>query len=172
MKVVFFRFFSLLLLLLATSFSPAFAWDAAVLYVSDGDTVVVRRQKTGEKVRVRLYGIDAPEGKGKTWAPQPYSRVAARFLKVLLPEGSRCAVLDMGFDKYQRTVGGVVSLPDGTVVQETLLEAGLAWVYPKYCVDCRQWKEMEREAREAKRGLWKEENPTPPWEWRRGAGNQ
>lgn len=148
--------------------SPALAWEAKVVRVSDGDTVVLERLETGEIIRVRLYGVDAPEGRGRNWEPQPYSRIAANFLKDLLPVGARCGVMDMGYDKYSRTVGGVVSLPDGKIAQEELLRAGLAWVYPKYCPDCRQWKELQKEAREGKRGLWKENNPVPPWKWRKG----
>lgn len=162
-----FGFCNAILIILALAV-PGYAWDGTVYRVSDGDTVTVTRTETGERVRIRLYGIDAPEGRGKAWEPQPYSRVATNFLKSLLPVGSRCAVMDMGYDKYERTVGAVVSLPNGTVVQEELLKAGLVWVYPKYCHDCRQWTALQEDARAAKRGLWKDGRPVPPWEWRKG----
>lgn len=135
----------------------ALAWEAEIVRVSDGDTVVVRRVENAEQVRIRLYGIDAPEGHGSKWEPQPYSRAT---------------VVDMGYDKYTRTVGGIVTLPDGKVVQEELLRAGLVWVYPKYCPDCRQWKALQEEARTARKGLWKDAAPVPPWEWRQGAAQE
>lgn len=150
----------------------ALAWEAEIIRVSDGDTVVVWRVENDERVRIRLYGVDAPEGHGSKWKPQPYSRVATDFLKTLLPVGSRVTVVDMGYDKYTRTVGGIVTLPDGKVAQEELLQAGLVWVYPKYCTDCRQWKALQEEARTAQKGLWKAATPVPPWEWRHGAAQE
>ena len=45
--------------------------------------------------------------------------------------------------------------------------AALAWVYPKYCPDCLQWKAPEQEARDARRALWRDDNPMPPWERRK-----
>ena len=106
-----------LLLCLCLLLLPAlsFAWQGEVVSVTDGDTVVVLRKDTGQKVKVRLYGIDAPEGKGKRWKPQPYSRQATDKLKSLLPSGSTAVIMDMGYDRYTRTVGGIVSLPGGEV---------------------------------------------------------
>lgn len=150
---------------------PAQAWEGRVVRVCDGDTVVVARAIAGggvENVTIRLHGIDTPETKGRRWPAQPYSKAAGRFVANLLASG-RVAVMDMGYDKYARTIAGVISLPEGKVVQEELLRAGLAWVYTKYCRDCSQWKELEREAKNAARGLWGEVNPVAPWEWRKGA---
>ncbi len=147
---------------------PAWAWEGAVVSVHDGDSITVRREEDREKVKIRLYGIDAPEMpvKGR-WEAQAYCKRSRDFLRGLLPQGSRVAVMDMGFDKYTRTVAGIVSLPNGKIAQEELLRAGLVWIYPKYCPDCRQWKTLEEEARAARRGLWQQKNPVPPWEWRR-----
>jgi hypothetical protein len=44
---------------------------------------------------------------------------------------------------------------------------GAAWVYRKYSKD-RALLEAEENARRARRGLWGQANPTPPWEWRHG----
>ena len=137
--------------------------------MTDGDTVVVRRTENGEQVRIRLNGVDAPEKRGSKWKAQPYSRVAADFLRELLPVGSLATVIDMGRDRHSRTVGNIIALPAGKVVQEELLQAGLVWVYPKYCRDCRQWTEMQESAKQAGRGLWRDKNPVPPWEWRKAA---
>jgi hypothetical protein len=45
----------------------------------------------------------------------------------------------------------------------------LTWVYYLYCnlPICAEWKNLEAEAKEAKRGIWSERNPIPPWEFRR-----
>jgi len=43
----------------------------------------------------------------------------------------------------------------------------MAWVYRKYTDDERFYV-LESEAKQSKRGLWLDENPIPPWEWRKG----
>lgn len=149
--------------------SPALAWQGTVVSVHDGDSITVTREENGERVRIRLSGIDAPEMPvSGRWEAQPYCKKSRDFLRAMLPTGSRVTLVDMGLDKYTRTVAAVVSLPDGRVAQEELLRAGFAWVYVKYCKDCRQWRALEAEARAKRRGLWRSENPMPPWEWRRG----
>jgi len=47
-----------LVLILLPSFS--WAWSGEVVGITDGDTITVLRDK--EQVRIRLYGIDCPEG--------------------------------------------------------------------------------------------------------------
>lgn len=161
-------FAALCLLLLFTS--PAMAWQGTVVSVHDGDSIVVARAENGERVRIRLSGIDAPEMpvKGR-WEAQPYCKKSRDFLRAMLPIGSRVTLVDAGEDKYTRTLAAVVSLPDGRVAQEELLRAGFAWVYTQHCRDCRQWRALEAEARAKRRGLWRGDKPVPPWEWRRDA---
>jgi len=48
--------------------------------------------------------------------------------------------------------------------------AGLAWRYRKYAPDIGTLAQLEAEARDAKRGLWSQPNPVPPWEWRKTKG--
>lgn len=145
---------------------PSFAWEAEVISVVDGDTINVKNTETGEQQCIRLYGVDAPEGKGRSWEPQRYSRQATNFTKELLPRGSRVTVFPVNEDRYSRIVGGVITLPDGYIVQEELLKAGLVWVDTYYCKNCPDWLDMQKETRECKRGLWQDANPIPPWEWR------
>ena len=149
---------SAVLLLLATC--TASAWDGTVTKIHDGDTITVRAVPDGRQVKVRLWGIDCPEYR------QAYGREATEFIRALLPIGAHVDVEDRDKDRYKRTVG-IVRLDDGTVVQEAILKAGLAWVYRKYCKDCGDWYALEEEARKEKRGLWRDENPVPPWEWRK-----
>ncbi len=67
-------------------------------------------------------------------------------------------------DRYGRTVG-VVLLPDGRSLNHELVRAGLAWMYRRY-TDDQSLSDLEEEARVARRGLWADRNPNPPWEWR------
>nr|NIO21134.1 SNase-like nuclease [Candidatus Aenigmarchaeota archaeon] len=75
-------------------------------------------------------------------------------------------------DRYGRIVGEVI-LPDGLSLNKQLVYMGLAWWYRKYAPNDRTLKALETGARAAKRGLWADKNPIPPWEWRRiGRGRQ
>jgi endonuclease YncB( thermonuclease family) len=70
-------------------------------------------------------------------------------------------------DRYGRTVA-FVRVGD-SLVNEDLIRQGLAWVFVRYCDRsiCQEWKKLEAEAREARRGLWSMPNRMPPWEFRR-----
>jgi len=69
------------------------------------------------------------------------------------------------YDKYGRFLGNII-MEDGRSLNEELVAAGLAWHY-KYYSDDEELAELEEKAREAKLGLWTDENPIPPWEWRK-----
>ena len=74
-------------------------------------------------------------------------------------------------DSYGRTVG-VVQV-GGVNVNESLIKAGYARQYRKYCKAqfCIDWLQEEKNAITAQRGLWKDSDPVPPWQWRKGARN-
>ena len=142
----------------AWAVKPVPSRQATVLRVSDGDTIRVRVD--GQEIKVRLYGIDAPESK------QPGGPEATEFLRdLLLTETVSITTHDV--DRYGREVATVELR--GQSVQEMLLERGHAWVYTKYCKipQCAEWKEIEARARAQKVGLWGEVEPVEPWEWRK-----
>ena len=72
-------------------------------------------------------------------------------------------------DKYERAVGKVlVSGKDANLEQVT---RGFAWHYKQYELeqsanDRRLYDLAEKEARAAKRGLWADADPMPPWDFR------
>lgn len=132
-------------------------FSAHVVKVLDGDTVEVMHQ--GKKVCVRLWGIDTPE-----WQ-QGFSSEAREVTRYRL-QGREVELLAKAWDRYDRLVA-VVTV-DGRSLNEELLRAGLAWVHIYYCKEpvCREWRQLEKEARMAGRGLWQEDNPVPPWKWK------
>jgi endonuclease YncB( thermonuclease family) len=71
-----------------------------------------------------------------------------------------------GLDKYGRTIGEVI-LSDGTKVNQELVKQGWCWWYRKYAPLDTELKRLEQAAREAKKGLWADPQPVPPWEWRK-----
>jgi endonuclease YncB( thermonuclease family) len=138
--------------------SPAVAdFAGKVVGISDGDTMTVLRDRT--QVRIRLYGIDCPE------TGQDFGFRAKQFTADLA-FGKVVTVVPRDRDRYGRIVADVV-LPDGRVLNDELVKAGLAWWYRHHAQNIGTLRQLEVEAREAKRGLWSQPNPVPPWEWRR-----
>lgn len=114
-----------------------------------------------KKYRIRLKGIDAPE------SAMPYGKESKEEL-VKLVEGKRLKVNIYGSDQYGRFVGDVYF--NNIFIQEKMLKKGFAWHYPAY--DQRpEFAAWEKEARNARRGLWATSNPEKPWEWRKNRRN-
>jgi len=59
---------------------------------------------------------------------------------------------------------GDVILPDGMNLNQELVKQGWCWWYRKYAPGDTLLEGVEKEAREAKRGLWSDPQPVPPWE--------
>jgi micrococcal nuclease len=147
------------LILLFFVVSSVAAQTGKVVGVSDGDTITVLVNKA--QVKVRLYGIDCPEG------GQDYGRRAKQFTSGMV-FGKTVTLEIHDTDRYGRSVANV--LIDGKSLNEELVKAGYAWVYPQYCKTpvCQKWYKYESEARAQKIGLWSHPNPIPPWDYRRG----
>lgn len=151
-------FFALLAAILFTE--QAWAWQARIVAVTDGDTITVEPLAGGQQIKIRLHGIDAPERK------QPAGESARAFVfDVALYKSVE--IEEKGWDRYGRLVA-VIWLPCGENLQKFLLKSGFAWVWPRYCRNCRDWEKLQAEAQENKRGLWANPDAIPPWEWRRG----
>jgi endonuclease YncB( thermonuclease family) len=127
-----------------------------VVGVIDGDTIDVL-DTAKQQHWIRFDGIDAPE------RGQPFSNRAKSTLSDLV-FGKTVRVESDGDDKYERFVGRVYV--DGRDVGLAMLEAGMAWHYTKYD-QSQQYADGERGVRSARRGLWTDANPVPPWDWRR-----
>lgn len=127
-----------------------------VVRVSDGDTIVVRYHKKAH--RLRLADIDCPE------LAQPFGLEAEAFVNDH-SLGKTVTVKVRAVDRYGRAVADV-TLPNGTSLNALLLKAGLAWWYKDYSKD-KRLEQMEKTARDARKGLWSQSDPLPPWTWRR-----
>jgi endonuclease YncB( thermonuclease family) len=133
-------------------------FQGRVVGVKDGDTIEVMHE--GKAERVRLAGIDCPE------SGQPFSAKAEALTSELVFRKD-VTIKAAGKDKYGRTLGEVILL-DGRSLNKELLSNGLAWWYREYSSDP-ELARLEIEARDARRGLWTDYRPVPPWEWRRGS---
>lgn len=120
--------------------------------VSDGDSLHLELPD-GERVRVRLYGIDAPE------KDQECALAARKKLgKLIYDKEIRVEVLDV--DKYGRYVGKVYA--GARYVNRYMLKEGLAWHYKHYAADDELLAEAEARAKAAGRGIWATESPCRP----------
>ena len=138
-------------------FSPsADQLKCRVVKVQDGDTVTVLVGSTQHKIR--LQGIDCPE------KAQPFGTAATKFTSDQV-FGKIVTVKWDEKDRYGRILGDVIYDGNQSLSRE-LLKAGLAWHYKQYSDDL-DLAGLEFMARSAKKGLWADKNPIPPWEWRK-----
>jgi len=150
-------------------------FSARVIAVLDGDTVLVLHRTAGQRagglVKIRLAEIDAPEvghaGMGG-WPPNSQKAqsfgAASRSSLVEMVLHRQVRVHTVAVDKYGRTVAQLEV--NGLKVNEEMVRRGMAWEYSHYHSD-RRYIALEKEARQAGRGLWAQHDPIPPWRWRK-----
>lgn len=130
--------------------------SGVVSKVHDGDTLKVKLAD-GRSVSVRLAQIDAPE------LSQPYGKESRDTLRNVC--FGRTASVDVEtVDRYGRLVGNVVC--NGVDANIHQVSTGMAWVYVAF-PHSRHTLEIELASREMRKGLWKDDLPTPPWVYRR-----
>jgi micrococcal nuclease len=147
-------------LICLTAFLAVFAlssWTGKVVSVTDGDTIKVMHE--GKAVKIRLYGIDAPEKK------QPWGNKSKQFTSNLA-FNKKVTVHPVSSDRYGRTIARI-TLPDGKDLGQELVRNGLAWWYRQYAMKDDILPSLESEARSKGRGLWSDMDPVAPWDWRR-----
>ncbi len=143
--------------------TPAFVLAGALVFVNapDGDTLVVREGSV--KTVLRLAEIDAPE------RTQPYSQISRRNL-IALCKDKAIEVQPVSLDRYGRTVAMVTC--EGVVVNWRQVHDGLAWCFTKYLTQPSTCLPLEREAMSARRGLWRDDLPIAPWDFRAAKAQQ
>ena len=157
------RFITMLLLALACT-AHAETVTGRVVGVADGDTITVL---DADKVqhKIRLVGIDAPEKK------QPFGNRSKESLSALVFDKT-VDVETSKRDRYGRQIGKV--LVNGRDVNLVQVELGMAWFYRQYQReqspnDRRLYEAAEDAAKAEKRGLWRDADPVPPWDFWQGS---
>ena len=139
------------------------ATAATVLSIGDGDSISVLER--GQKLKVRLACIDAPET-----AQSPYGMASRNQLKSLLPLGSTVSLRVQAVDRYGRSVAEVIG--KGPVNLE-MVQSGQAFVYGQYLGRCDRgaYLAAERQAQAQRLGVWTVPGGiTRPWDFRHGGG--
>ena len=121
-----------------TVLQPPLHKAAVVVKVTDGDTITVLRGK--QKIKVRLYGIDAPEKK------QLFGPEAKQYLHILLYQ-KEVTLKSHGKGRYGRTIGEVF-LKDGTNVNLEMVADGYAWWYEQYAKEQTSYRDSSGESQE------------------------
>lgn len=131
-------------------------FNAAILKIYDGDTVLVRYN--GLRCLVRLWGIDAPEHK------QTGGREATKHLAFLL-KNKKVKIVPVKIGKYGRLIAKVYY---GKVfINLEMIKSGHAWWYKQYAPKAKEFKKAQQDAKLHKRGLWIKQNPIEPRIWRK-----
>ncbi len=128
----------------------------------DGDTIDLATREHGV-VRIRLEGIDAPEGgqrcQLKWYGTWDCGRAATTALAQMVRDRT-VTCDDRGPDKYGRTLG--VCMIDNRDISAEMVRIGLAWAFVRYST---LYVAQEKDARDAKIGVWQAPTQTP-WDWR------
>lgn len=134
---------------------PSKPFTGKVVKIADGDTITVLLDKV--QYRIRLAGIDAPEKK-QAFGTQSKKALGDKIF------GKDVKVVWKKRDLYNRIVGDIYL--DSRWINKEMVEEGWAWHYRQYSKS-RDLADAEEAARNARRGLWNDSNPIPPWEFRK-----
>ncbi|MDY0300303.1 MAG: thermonuclease family protein [Trichlorobacter sp.] len=151
--------FSAVLAVVLLVANPAFAKqpirviNGTVTKVADGDTIHVT-DNLGTKVKIRFYGIDAPETAKGRKPGQPYGDESTQLLRQKV-DRQQVRVDVMDIDMYRRLVA-IVWLGNRNINREMVAEGG-AWAYRRYLdrAYASEWIADEDNARRAGKGLWR-----------------
>ncbi|HQZ64328.1 MAG TPA: thermonuclease family protein [Planctomycetaceae bacterium] len=137
-----------------------------VIEIPDSDIIELLTAEK-KKYRIRLNGIDAPE------KAQPFGSESLKELRHLVGQKS-VRVVTLGEDRSGQVIADVYFRPENaakndpeTLLNVAMVRDGFAWHYVRFAPDNKELAAAEQSARTSKRGLWAEENPIAPWEWRK-----
>lgn len=122
--------------------------------VLDGDTLLLTNGTT-----VQIWGIDAPE-KGQDYADK------ARAQLEKLTKGRKLTIKVKDTDQYGRVVGEVKA--GGKDVAHSMVLTGMAWHDEYNAPEAEGLNKSMYGARKKRRGLWADDAPVRPYDFRKG----
>lgn len=133
-KLILALVFCLSLPALAAKQPEGVTYEAKILKVSDGDTIVIAAPYLPAPLKpqlsVRIFGVDTPEKgfRGQCDKEKQMGEQASEFTKRMVKSGKQFHVVLYGWDKFGGRVLGDI-LIDGVSVRESLIANGLAREY-------------------------------------------
>ncbi len=140
----------------AAQAAPLRTVTATITKITDGDTVQAVTPE-GTKLKVRLYGIDAPETTKGRIPGEPFGNDSRNYLASLVSQKSvRVEIRDI--DRYRRMVA-ILWLAERNVNQE-MIAAGMAEAYGEYLKQPYRapFLQSEQEAKTQGKGIWSQGN--------------
>lgn len=143
--------------------------NATVVSCNDGDTCKVKLD-SGEEIKVRLVGIDAPETRGskkKAKGRQPYSLEAKEYLNNMVAN-KKIVLRSYGPDAFGRTLGDLIV--QGKSANMDLIKQGFAECYrgkPPKGYSSNECDVLQNAAQKEKRGVWSLSNYESPKDFRK-----
>lgn len=139
----------------------------ALRRVIDGDTVIVKTRGGflgigAKELRIRLYGIDAPE------SDQQGGKASTKYLARIMSK--RQLMLEvMDVDHYGRSVGLLYHRRQGRrdSYNKQMIAGGHAHWYSRYGGAELGFGEAQAHAQKHRLGLWKAKKHEKPWDYRR-----
>ncbi|WP_392551251.1 thermonuclease family protein [Orbus wheelerorum] len=150
----------LLVLIMFLSTSAFADFSAKVINIIDGDTIDVLTYNN-KRIRIRLVDIDAPE------RGQPFVNESKQFLSSLITK-KVVLIKEQGQDIYNRMLGTIYYKKQN--INELMVLNGYAWAYRyRNKASNKTMIMLETKAKQNHLGLWQEDNPVAPWEFKRRA---
>lgn len=147
----------LMMLIMNSSVALPQEWSAKVIKVIDGNTLEILTSDN-ETYKVMLKAVDCPE------IEQSFGVEAKKLTeKILLKK--KVTVIVSGKDRWGNRLVSI-TLGNGKDINQELLKRGYAWHNTRLSSD-NTLKQLESKAKSDKVGLWVNEDPTPPWIFRR-----
>ena len=131
---------------------------AKVVGIKDGDTVVVL-DSLNNQTTLRLAEVDTPEKN------QPFGTKAKQFTSdQIYLKTIKYVVTDT--DRYGRSIAMIYYDEDNKYLSAEIIKAGMGWHYKRYSTS-KELALLEENAKKNKIGLWIDNNPIAPWDFRK-----
>jgi endonuclease YncB( thermonuclease family) len=150
------RLISFFLFISLTTFSQT-TLTAKVVGIKDGDTVVVL-DSLNNQTTLRLAEVDCPEKN------QPFGTKSKQFTSdQIFLKTIKYIVTDT--DRYGRSIAMIYYDTDNKYLSAEIIKAGMGWHYKRYSTS-KELATFEDNAKRNKIGLWVDNNPINPSDWR------
>lgn len=152
------KFYKIILLLFVNITFSQTTLTAKVIGIKDGDTVVVL-DSLNNQITLRLAEVDCPEKN------QPFGTKAKQFTsnQVYL-KTIKYVVTDT--DRYGRSIAMIYYDSDNKYLSAEIIKAGMGWHYKRYSTS-KELATFQEKAKQNKIGLWIDNDPIEPSEFRR-----